>query len=75
MDNGPSMASLLIRQSPSMHFGNGWIMGKDGKRWHPSRDQSALLNELHSGAKVSISRRVLRFFWMRYEQKYYIRAN
>ncbi|WP_395490346.1 phage filamentation protein Fil family protein [Cedecea davisae] len=44
--NEPSFASLLKNQSPSMHFGHGWISGKDGKRWHPSRDQSALLNGL-----------------------------
>ncbi|WP_228744933.1 phage filamentation protein Fil family protein, partial [Klebsiella pneumoniae] len=31
----PSLASLLVKQSPSPHFGHGWIMGKDGKRWHP----------------------------------------
>ncbi|EMH2330537.1 DUF2724 domain-containing protein [Citrobacter freundii] len=44
----PSFASLLVRQSPEMHFGHGWIAGKDGKRWHPSHDQSELLNGLKS---------------------------
>ncbi|KWZ91071.1 hypothetical protein HMPREF3212_02227 [Citrobacter freundii] len=29
-----------------MHCGHGWIMGKDGKRWHPCRTQNALLDEL-----------------------------
>ncbi|MCI0186354.1 DUF2724 domain-containing protein, partial [Cronobacter sakazakii] len=33
----PSFASLLKKQSPSMHYGHGWIVGKQGKRWHPSR--------------------------------------
>ncbi|MCD3025419.1 phage filamentation protein Fil family protein, partial [Salmonella enterica] len=33
----PSFASLLVKQSPAMHYGHGWIMGKDGKRWHPCR--------------------------------------
>ena len=36
----PSFASLLIKQSPAMHYGHGWIMGKDGKRWHPCRSQA-----------------------------------
>ena len=39
----PSFASLLVKQSPAMHCGHGWIMGKDGKRWHPCRSQDALL--------------------------------
>jgi hypothetical protein len=30
----PSFASLLVKQSPGMHYGHGWIAGKDGKRWH-----------------------------------------
>ncbi|OUE57647.1 phage filamentation protein Fil family protein [Citrobacter amalonaticus] len=38
----PSFASLLVKQSPAMHCGHGWIMGKDGKRWHPCRSQDAL---------------------------------
>lgn len=61
MNNGPSFASLLVRQSPSMHYGNGWIAGKDGKRWHPSRDQSALLSELHTTRKASLMRRIKSF--------------
>ncbi|MFW0767246.1 phage filamentation protein Fil family protein [Trabulsiella odontotermitis] len=48
LKNEPSFASLLVRQSPAMHYGHGWIMGEDGKRWHPSRDQSELLNGLKS---------------------------
>lgn len=39
----PSFASLLIKQSPSMHYGHGWIAGENGKRWHPSRSQADLL--------------------------------
>ncbi|KAA0537769.1 phage filamentation protein Fil family protein [Citrobacter portucalensis] len=42
----PSFASLLVKQSPAMHCGHGWIMGKDGKRWHPCRSQDVLLTEL-----------------------------
>lgn len=43
LKNEPSFASLLVKQSPAMHYGNGWIMGEDGKRWHPCRSQDALL--------------------------------
>ncbi|HBY5591166.1 TPA: DUF2724 domain-containing protein, partial [Klebsiella pneumoniae] len=32
--------------SPGMHYGHGWIAGKDGKRWHPSRSQADLLADL-----------------------------
>ena len=39
----PSFASLLVKQSPAMHYGHGWIMGEDGKRWHPCRSQDELL--------------------------------
>ncbi|HBV4632737.1 TPA: DUF2724 domain-containing protein [Klebsiella pneumoniae] len=42
----PSLASLLVKQSPSPHFGHGWIMGTDGKRWHPYRSQDELLADL-----------------------------
>lgn len=42
----PSFASLLVKQSPAMHYGHGWIAGKDGKRWHPSRSQADLLTGL-----------------------------
>ncbi|EFF8410976.1 phage filamentation protein Fil family protein, partial [Escherichia coli] len=24
----PSFASLLVKQSPAMHYGHGWIMGE-----------------------------------------------
>ncbi|HAS1942383.1 TPA: DUF2724 domain-containing protein [Enterobacter asburiae] len=46
LKNEPSFASLLVKQSPGMHFGHGWIADKDGKRWHPSRSQSDLLADL-----------------------------
>nr|WP_314523542.1 phage filamentation protein Fil family protein [uncultured Lelliottia sp.] len=51
LKNEPSFASLLIKQSPAMHCGHGWIMGKDGKRWHPSRSQADLLTGLSSRYK------------------------
>ncbi|MCS0538334.1 phage filamentation protein Fil family protein [Citrobacter portucalensis] len=43
LKNEPSFASLLVKQSPAMHYGHGWIAGKNGKRWHPSRSQADLL--------------------------------
>ena len=46
LKNEPSFASLLVKQSPAMHYGHGWIAGDNGKRWHPCRDQSELLNGL-----------------------------
>ncbi|HEP1391412.1 TPA: DUF2724 domain-containing protein [Escherichia coli] len=51
LKNEPSFASLLVKQSPAMHCGHGWIMGKDGKRWHPSRSQADLLDGLSSRKK------------------------
>ncbi|EKD8666169.1 DUF2724 domain-containing protein [Salmonella enterica] len=48
----PSFASLLVKQSPAMHCGHSWIMGKDGKRWHPCRSQDALLAELSTTKQV-----------------------
>ncbi|MGK4329380.1 phage filamentation protein Fil family protein [Lonsdalea quercina] len=41
-----TVASLLIKQSPSMHYGHGWIMGTNGQRWHPCRSQEELLADL-----------------------------
>lgn len=35
MTKKPSFASLLVRQSPAMHCGHGWIHLPDGKKWHP----------------------------------------
>jgi hypothetical protein len=43
LTNEPSFASLLRKESPATHYGHGWIAGKDGKRWHPSRSQADLL--------------------------------
>lgn len=48
----PSFASLLVKQSPGMHYGHGWIAGKDGKRWHPSRSQADLLAVHSTGARA-----------------------
>ncbi|MEB2439832.1 phage filamentation protein Fil family protein [Citrobacter braakii] len=51
LNNEPSFASLLVKQSPGMHYGHGWIAGKDGKRWHPSRSQAELLAGLSTTKK------------------------
>jgi hypothetical protein len=50
-NNEPSFASLLVKKSPGMHFSHGWIVGKDGKRWHPSRSQAELLVGLSATKK------------------------
>ncbi|HCY3432273.1 TPA: DUF2724 domain-containing protein [Klebsiella variicola] len=46
LNNKPSFASLLVKKSQAMHCDHGWIIGKDGKRWHPCRSQDALLADL-----------------------------
>lgn len=51
LKNEPSFASLLVKPSPAMHCGHGWIIGQDGKRWHPSRSQADLLAGFSSQKK------------------------
>lgn len=41
-----SIAPFLIMQSPSMHYGHGWIMGQDGKHWHPCLSCNKKLSEV-----------------------------
>ncbi|WNK39203.1 phage filamentation protein Fil family protein [Pantoea agglomerans] len=36
-----SSAARLKRQSPSMSYGHGWIMGENGKRWNPATTSSS----------------------------------
>ncbi|MGC1030304.1 phage filamentation protein Fil family protein [Pantoea agglomerans] len=38
-----SLAARLKRQSPSMAYGHGWIMGENGKRWNPVTPLSPVL--------------------------------
>ncbi|MFQ1681372.1 phage filamentation protein Fil family protein [Pantoea dispersa] len=40
-----SFAARLKRQSPSMTYGHGWIMGENGKRWHPVLSHQAQVKE------------------------------
>lgn len=64
LTNEPSFASLLVKQSPAMHYGHGWIMGKDGKRWRPCCSQDLLLAELSTTEqrKSWLSKVILRLF-------------
>jgi hypothetical protein len=52
LNKEPSFASLLVKQSPAMHYSHGWIIGKDGKRWHPPRSQEELLAGLTTTKQV-----------------------
>ncbi|WP_345826913.1 phage filamentation protein Fil family protein [Pantoea sp. BRR-3P] len=36
-----SFAAQLKRRSPSMSYGHGWILGDNGKRWHPVKEVSS----------------------------------
>ncbi|MCX8962732.1 phage filamentation protein Fil family protein [Erwinia psidii] len=53
-----SMASLLKRQSPSVSYGHGWIMGEDGKRWHPvlSEKKSAVNKKTKKRGQLWLSK-------------------
>ncbi|MGX9275941.1 phage filamentation protein Fil family protein [Pantoea ananatis] len=46
-----SLASRLKRRSPSVAYDNGWIMGENGKPWHPSNSQKQLLHGLTNKRK------------------------
>ena len=35
LNNEPSFASSLYRQSPAMRYSHGWIYLPDEKKWHP----------------------------------------
>ncbi|WP_072215002.1 phage filamentation protein Fil family protein [Type-D symbiont of Plautia stali] len=48
-----SVAPLLKRQSPSHAYGHGWIVGDEGKRWHPAHSQIELLAGLSGKRKKS----------------------
>lgn len=49
-----SFAARLKKKSPSMSYGHGWIVGIDGKRFHPSHSHSDLLEALTTRKKVNI---------------------
>lgn len=48
-----SVAPLLKRQNPSPAYGNGWIMGENGRRWHPAHCQAELLAGLTTNGSKS----------------------
>ncbi|EPK0082551.1 TPA: phage filamentation protein Fil family protein [Klebsiella aerogenes] len=64
LKNEPSFASILVKQSPAMHYGHGWIAGDNGKRWHPCRSQEELLAGLTTTKKVNpwLLKALLRLF-------------
>ncbi|HEJ7985061.1 MULTISPECIES: phage filamentation protein Fil family protein [Serratia] len=53
-----SIAPLLKQQSPSRHFGNGFIELPDGKRWRPRHDQAALLHGLSTAKPAQLLHRL-----------------
>ncbi|HGC6387624.1 TPA: phage filamentation protein Fil family protein [Cronobacter dublinensis] len=48
-----SFAARLKRQSPSMSYGHGWIMGENGRRWHPVLSQQVQVKEQRGKAWLS----------------------
>ncbi|EEY7574907.1 DUF2724 domain-containing protein [Escherichia coli] len=64
LNKEPSFASLLVKQSPAMHYGHGWIAGDNGKRWHPCRSQEELLAGLTTTKQVKpwLLKALLRLF-------------
>ena len=50
---------LKPRITISCHLSHGWIELKNGKNWHPARDQSALLNDLRT-KKPSLFTRLIK---------------
>ncbi|MEN4834317.1 phage filamentation protein Fil family protein [Pantoea vagans] len=56
-----SFAAHLKRQSPSMSYGNGWIMGENGRPWHPCKSQRELLNSITT-KRAGYSQRLRRIF-------------
>ncbi|MFB4411745.1 phage filamentation protein Fil family protein [Pantoea sp. ANP04] len=56
-----SFAAHLKRQSPSMSYGNGWIMGENGRPWHPCKNQQELLKSITT-KRDGYSHRLRRIF-------------
>lgn len=52
---------LKPRKKVACNFSHGWIELKNGKSWHPDRDQSALLNGLCSKRNSLFSILIERF--------------
>lgn len=54
----PSFASLLVRQSPAMHCGHGWIHLPDGKKWHPCIELSPRQQAVRGRGKKRLLQRL-----------------
>ncbi|MFV9327245.1 phage filamentation protein Fil family protein [Citrobacter europaeus] len=54
----PSFASLLVRQSPAMHCGHGWIYLPDWKKWHPCIELSPRQQAVRGIGKESLLQRL-----------------
>ncbi|MGK9467578.1 phage filamentation protein Fil family protein [Pantoea agglomerans] len=44
-----------------MSYGNGWIMGENGRPWHPCKSQRELLNSITT-KRAGYSQRLRRIF-------------
>lgn len=59
-----SIAPLLKRRSQLPAYGHGWIMNKEGKRWHPCYSQRDLLKDLtESGKKKKWQSKIKAFLY------------
>lgn len=58
LNNEPSFASLLVRQSPAMHYGHGWIHLPGGKKWHPCIELSPRQLAVRGTGKNSLLQRL-----------------
>lgn len=59
LNNEPSFASLLVKKSPGMHFGHGWIHLPDGKNWHPCIEMSPRKQAVRGKGKKSLLHRLV----------------
>ncbi|MEH3613582.1 phage filamentation protein Fil family protein [Enterobacter roggenkampii] len=56
----PSFASLLVKQSPAMHYGHGWIHLPGGKKWHPCNELTPRQQAVRGiGKKRSLQRLII----------------
>ena len=55
----PSFASLLVKQSPAMHYGHGWIHVPDGKIWHPCFELSPRQQAIRGRVKKRLLQRLI----------------
>lgn len=53
-----SIAPLLKQQSPSRHFGHGWIELPQGRRWNPAPRQAGFTAAKMPAQKKSFFKRL-----------------